>query len=222
MITIRPSIASANPIDLKSELRRLGRHERDVHIDIEDGSYISNITFGLKTAEAIVRATRAVCDAHITATDPEKYMEPLARMGVSSVCFHMELMRHPLQGLNHCRHLGLRAGLALSFLTPPEQLLLFADRLDYVLLMTAEPDFEGEKFYPPILDKIEKTRRLLPQHVSLWADGGIDENTLPMVVERGADTIIMGRAIWGQQNAEAAMDRYYEIAGKHTRRFPAE
>lgn len=212
MITIRPSIASANPIDIKGEIARLGRHETYLHIDLEDGNYLDNISFGLKTVKAITCCTKAECDVHITATNPARFVAPLAEMGVSAVCFHYELATHPAEILGQIRRLGMKAGVALSFKTPPEALEMFVKNLDFVLFMTAEPDYAGEQFCSDILPRIKRARAMLPPHVSIWADGGIDQSTLLQVLQSGADTVVMGRAVWKAENAPAALDRYYEMA----------
>ena len=212
MVTICPSIASANPIDIKGEISRLGSMETKLHIDVEDGNYLSNISFGLKTVKAITEFTKAECDVHITATNPMQYIAPLAEMGVKAVCFHYELMTHPAEALGYIRSLGMKAGLALSFKTAPEQLEMFADKMDYLLFMTAEPDWQGEMFNPTILPRIKRARAMLPPEVSIWADGGIDEHNFLQVLDSGADTVVMGRAVWKKPDPQQAVKQYYEMA----------
>lgn len=208
MIRICPSIASADPLELRAEIDRLGQQYDSLHIDLEDGSYIPNITFGMKTVGRILGYADRECDVHITAANPEQYVEPLAQLGAKAICFHVELCRHPLVLLNHIRSFGMQAGIALSFQTQPEQYQMFQDALDYILLMTAEPDGRGEKFYPPVLKKIRRTRELFPSRVRIWVDGGIDGSNLPEVLQNGADTIVMGRGVWGQKNAPEAIENY--------------
>lgn len=214
MIRICPSIASADPLNYSGELERLGKDYDSLHIDLEDGSYISNITFGMKTIRRIVEYAGGPCDVHITAADPYQYVEPLAKLGVNSICFHGELCTHPLVLLNHIRNLGMSAGVALSFQTQPEQYQLFQNDLDYILLMTAEPDSRGEMFYPPILEKVQRARELFPPKVKIWVDGGIDDSNLTAVVRSGADTVVMGRGIWGQKNIPKAIEEYRSLESR--------
>lgn len=213
MICIRPSIASADPLRLADEICRLGDGNRWLHIDLEDGNHLHNISFGMKVIRAIVEATDARCDVHITARDPMGYVDELADMGVEAVSFHFELMDHPSEGLMHIRKHGMKAGLALEFKTLPEQLEMYADLVDYVLVMTSEPDGIGENFRPLILNRIRKLRKLLPAHVQIWADGGINQHNLSDVVDSGADTVVMGRAIWAEEDPEAAVALYANITG---------
>lgn len=213
MICIRPSIASADPLRLADEIHRLGDGNRWLHIDLEDGNHLHNISFGMKTIRAIVEATNARCDVHITARNPMAYIDELADMGVEAVSFHFELMDHPSEGLRRIRKRGMKAGLALEFKTLPEQLEMYAELVDYVLVMTSEPDDMGETFRFPACSRIRKLRSLLPAHVQIWADGGINQHNLSDVVDSGADTVVMGRAIWTAENPEAAVALYASITG---------
>lgn len=210
MFTIRPSIASANQLNLERELARLGNQDRYIHFDIEDGNYLKNITFGLKTIAAVSAATKAECDAHIMATDVLRYIEPLAQLKMSAVCFQIELMTHPTEGINRIKRCNMKAGLALDPKTPPEQLEMFADIVDYVLVMTSEPDDADESFRTLSLQKLKRVRELLPERVSVWADGGIDGETIRAVAQSGADTVVLGRAVWKREDPEAALTEYYE------------
>lgn len=195
MATIIPSIASANPLSYKEELARL-KHYPYLHIDVEDGNFLPNITFGMKTVKVITNETNAITDAHLLVTNPLFYIDPLAACGIKKLSFHIEAAPYPAEVLNKIREHGMDAGLAFNFKTPVTQALPFLSCLDYVLIMTSEPDNNGCLFCEAMLDKIREARKLLPPHISIWVDGGIGESQLPLVIEAGADTMIMGRAIW--------------------------
>ena len=206
MITIIPSIASADQLRLSDELARL-KDTPFLHIDIEDGNFLPNITFGMKTIRAVTNATAAATDAHLLVTNPSNYLEPLSRCGVGRVCFHIEAAPYPADLLNRIRRCGMKAGLAFNFKTSVREAIPFLSSLDYVLIMTSEPD-DGEcLFCEAILEKIREARALLPPHISIWVDGGVGEAQLPLVTEAGADTIIMGRAVWQAADPAAQIRR---------------
>lgn len=212
MITIRPSIASASPLNLERELDRLGKFRKNVHLDIEDGSYIESITFGMKTARAIAQAVGSPCDVHITANDPLKLIGQAQGMEADALCFHLELLSHPLEGLSRIKAQGMRAGLALSFRTPLECLEMFLGELDYLLLMTAEPDGRGETFHPASLKRVARARQLLPPEASIFVDGGIGWEEFPALLDSGADTVILGRSVWKTPDPEETIAKYYALA----------
>ena len=135
-------------------------------------------------------------------------------MGVASVSFQIELASHPNEVINRIKNCGMKAGLAYDYATSIENLYLLSDRLDYCLFMASGPDDMGEKFQPPILYKIRAARAALPERVSIWADGGINEGNVLDVIKSGVDTVIMGRAVFGADNPEKAMDSLYKKIGE--------
>lgn len=195
-VTIIPSIASANQLCIGEEIGRLEKWDR-LHIDIEDGNFVPNITFGEKMIRSIAAVCRQELDAHILANHPQYYLGFLQECRVKSVAVHLEALTYPLDILNQIRDKKMHPGLALNFSTPAEDVLPFAEALDYVIVMTAEPDARGQQFHLPILNKIQRLRKLLPSQVSVWADGGIKDANLAQVAAAGADTVIMGRSIFG-------------------------
>lgn len=199
---IIPSLASADPLALLKNMQRLDSVY--YHLDIEDGNFVPNITFGMKTVKAVAQNTTAKLDAHLMVTNPQDYIGPLAQAGLWAVSFHYEAAMYPLDLLGKIRHAGMQAGLALNFKTPAQALAPFAQALDYVLIMTAEPDDMGQCFFEPILDKIRSARELLPPTISIWVDGGIGRSEIVPVRAAGADTIILGRAIWGSAEPQTA------------------
>lgn len=197
---IIPSIASADPLRIDREIERLGGWPK-LHYDIEDGNFVPNITFGTKLLKRIVSMEDMEVDVHLLANHPEQYLDCIKECNIRCVAFHIEAVSYPLVLIRKMKYMGIKAGIALNFLTPIELLKPFMDELDYVLIMTAEPDGEGQKFYPPMLDKIRKAKKLLSPGKEVWADGGIGEGELEKAVEAGADTVIMGRSIFESSDA---------------------
>lgn len=196
---IIPSIASADPLCIGEEIRRVQNYKR-LHIDIEDGNFVPNITFGLKMIRAISDITPQLLDVHILANNPEQYIQELEDYHIGNIAIHYETTAYPMKTLFMIRKNGRKAGLALNFTAPAEAVIPFIDNLDYVLVMTAEPDGEGEIFRSVMLDKIRRLREILPEEKEIWADGGIGEKELPQVVDSGVNRVVMGRAVFSQKS----------------------
>lgn len=216
MVRILPSIASADQLCIADEMKRI-EGTGYLHIDIEDGNFLPNITFGMKTVKAVCEGRRFEYDAHLLVTNPERYLDELHQCGVSKIAFHIEAAPYPLELLNRIRGYGMKAGLALNFKTPVQSVWPFIPALDYVLIMTSEPDGEGCRFYPRMLEKIAEARAMLPAGAELWVDGGIGKEELMKVLAAGADTAVMGRAIWGGGQPRERIREYMEIGEQWNR-----
>jgi len=215
-VPVIPSLASADSLAFRDEIGRISGIPR-LHLDIEDGTFVPNITFGMQTVRAVADTTNADLDAHLLVQFPHDYIKSLARFGVKHLAVHYEALRYPLDTLATIRKAGMKAGLALNFITAAEALRPFADSLDYVLIMTAEPDGHGQTFRSRMLGKIEAARRLLPSSASVWADGNIGFDTIMDVARAGADTIIAGRAIWSEKDPVAAWHDLEELLNKNSK-----
>lgn len=200
MATIIPSLASANPLCLQSQIDELKGYPY-LHLDIEDGNFVPNITFGIKTIRAVGMYSDKVLDAHLMVMKPEEYIDDLVDAGIQKIAFHIEKVSYPAVVLKHIRNRGAKAGLAFNCMGQIGQILPYADFVDYLLVMTAEPDGGGQMFNPYMLDKIAEARKVLPEHISIMADGGIVESNMRLVKDAGASEIIMGRAVWNAEDA---------------------
>ena len=191
---LTPSIASANQLALGFEIEKLGGWPR-LHLDIEDGNFVPNITFGMKTVWSIAAAASGTTlDVHLMTNDPVQYIMPLAECGIAAICAHIEALEYPMVFVNRARSAKMRVGLALNMKTDIRSLLPFVSLLDYVLIMTSEPDDTGELFFPPMLGRITEARALLPSQVSIHADGGINAEWLKKLSLAGVDEAVLGRA----------------------------
>lgn len=209
-IKILPSIASANQLCIGDEMKKIEGTGR-LHIDVEDGNYIPNITFGMKTVRSICKSGSFEYDIHLLVTDPGAYIDELGRCGISWAAFHLDAVQYPLEVLDRIRKYGMKAGIALDFKHPVRDILLFVPYLDYVIVMTSEPDGNGCLFYPPILDKVREARRLLPETVEVWVDGGVREEYLEELGAIGVDAAVLGRAVWGAADPAGQIKRWSNI-----------
>lgn len=205
MIKIRPSIASANQIEIKKECERI-KGSKYLHIDIEDGNFVPNITFGLKTIKGIIGMGLFNYDIHLLTNNPQDYIDQLIDLCPEAVSFHIEACEYPLVILNKLRSKGIKSGLALNFKTDINQLMPFIGSLDYVLFMCAEPDYLGDRFNSLILDKIAAARKILPESIEIWADGDINESNYRTLIDAGATNLIMGRSVWSKDDPLSFID----------------
>ena len=199
MINIIPSIASADQLQIREQMDRI-EAVNGLHIDIEDGNFVPNITFGIKTVKAIANYAKCNLDAHLMVMRPDLYIHDLLSCGIRKIAFHVESSMYPGLCLALIRNSTASAGLALNCITSIEAVLPYVDFIDYVLIMTSEPDGQGEKFNRHMLSKIQRARCILPDRVSIMVDGGINTDTLYDVVSSGADSVVLGRSLWNAEN----------------------
>jgi len=197
---LTPSIASANPLIIGEVLNSLDPWPY-LHIDIEDGNFVPNITFGMKTVRAICSiAKNKQIQVHLMVNHPENYLEELAVCGVDCVVAQIEALNYPMQFLNRCRSLGMKAGLALNMKTPIEETKIFWDVMDQILLMTSEPDSAGEKLYKPALDRAMNLASRPHNGLKLYVDGGLTMDALSQLRSVDVDGAVLGRLVFQSSN----------------------
>jgi ribulose-phosphate 3-epimerase len=206
-VRIAPSILSADFGHLADEIARCEAGGADcVHVDVMDGVFVPNLTYGVKVIETVRRLTTLPLDVHLMVVEPEKYFDDFARAGASGLTIHAEVAPHLQRQLGRIRELGCIAGVALNPGTP---LIAVSDVLDDVgllLVMTVNPGFGGQRFIPNSLDKIARARRMLSDAksaASLEVDGGINRDTIEQVWRAGADTFVAGNAVFAAKDAAA-------------------
>ncbi len=196
-----PSIASSDQSCLGQEIVKLD-HYPHIHFDIEDGNFVPNITFGFKTIKRLRELTDAAFDCHLMVTDPLAYIPDLAALQFETVCFHWEAAPYPSQIIGAIHADGMKAGIALNPRTQAGVLVPYLPAIEYVLIMTSEPDGSGDLFMPSMVEKIRAVRNLSSE-VKIIADGGISEPLLPELIAAGADTFVLGRAVFRSEDPAA-------------------
>lgn len=189
---IIPSIASADQLRIAESLDHFNGYP--LHVDIEDGNFTPNITFGLETVRSIARYYPGRLDCHLFVTNPYAYIEELAKLGIWGISFQIEAEPFPLRTINHIKEKSIKAGIGINLATQSDAVSFFADSLDYVIVMTGEPDNNELSFYPKALKKIRVLRDILPKNVDVWADGGINRTNFVDCINSGADHLVFGRA----------------------------
>ncbi|NCT90707.1 ribulose-phosphate 3-epimerase [Cellulomonas sp. APG4] len=217
-VKIAPSILSADFVNLERELGRIASADL-VHVDVMDNHFVPNMTFGLPVVERIIEVAPVPVDVHLMIEDPDRWGPGFAEAGASSVTFHAEAARAPVRLARELRALGSRAGVALRPATPVEPFLDLLGEVDMVLVMTVEPGFGGQGFIDGTLPKIRRTRAAVGEaglDVLVQVDGGVSVETIERAAEAGADVFVAGSAVYGAQDAAAAIHELRELArGAH-------
>ena len=197
---IAPSILSADFARLSDEIARCEAGGADlIHIDVMDGCFVPNLTFGTKVIETVRRITELPLDVHLMVVQPEKYFDDFARAGASGLTIHAEVAPHMHRQVQRIKELGCAAGVAINPSTSLEAVSEIASDLDLLLVMTVNPGFGGQSFIGPTLDKIRRARALLDASRSgaaLEVDGGVARDTIANCWRAGADTFVAGNAIF--------------------------
>jgi ribulose-phosphate 3-epimerase len=214
MIDIAPSILSANFARLAEEIETVERAGASIlHVDVMDGRFVPNITIGLPVVKAISRATRLPIDAHLMIVEPGQYAEKFVKAGAQMVSIHIEADAHAHRTLSAIRGAGGQAGIAINpatSLSAIDEVLKFAD---YVLLMSVNPGFGGQKFISASLDKLRRLRRMIDERglkTRIEIDGGIDSDNIAEVAAAGAEIIVSGSAIFDADDPGVALRQLRE------------
>ena len=202
MIKIAPSLLSADFARLAEELETVVDADL-LHLDVMDGHFVPNITIGPPIIKALRKRTKLPFDCHLMISEPQKYIPAFLDAGADMISIHVETEPHLQRALQMIRDGGAKAGIAINPATSAESLTSALDFCDYVLVMTVNPGFGGQKFIEPVVPKIRHISRLVQERglaVEIEVDGGIDSRTAPHVVTAGASILVAGSAVFGQPN----------------------
>jgi ribulose-phosphate 3-epimerase len=201
MIRIAPSILSADFTRLAEEVRAVESAGVDrVQIDVMDGRFVPNITFGTLAVESLRMKTRLLLEAHLMVEPPEDFIEEFARAGADTLIVHQEATPHLHRAIQQIHALGKKAGVAINPATPALMVSEVMTMVELILVMTVNPGFGGQEFIPETLPKIRQIRNVIRQRnlkCELEVDGGIHVATAPQAVEAGADVLVAGSAVFG-------------------------
>lgn len=197
-LRIAPSILSADFSRLGDEVRAVDEAGADwIHIDVMDGHFVPNISFGPVVMEGVRKVTKKPFDVHLMIAPVDSYLEAFAKAGADTITLHAEAGPHLDRSLQTVKSLGKRAGVALNPATPIDHVRHVLDRLDLILIMTVNPGFGGQSFIPAMIEKIRATRDLVQgRDIDIEVDGGITAETAPLAVRAGANALVAGSAVF--------------------------
>ena len=214
MFEIAPSILSANFTRLAEEINAVKNGGAKVlHVDVMDGHFVPNITIGLPVVKSIRKTTDMIIDTHLMISEPGRYAAEFVDAGADMVSVHVEADAHLHRTLTAIRDAGAKAGIAINPATPIESLTEGLPYADFVLLMSVNPGFGGQKFIPTMLDKLRRLKTMIETRglpVQIEIDGGVDETNIREIVEAGAELIVAGSAVFGGGDATASLKSLIE------------
>ncbi len=209
-IYIAPSILSADFARLGEEVREAEQAGADfIHVDVMDGHFVPNLTFGPLVVQAIRPVTKLPLDVHLMIENPDAYIPAFAKAGADYITVHAEACTHLHRTLGFIRENGVKPGVVLNPATPLAAIEYVLDQVEMVLLMTVNPGFGGQKYIPAVTGKIKALRGMLDARgltsVLIEVDGGVNAETARMVAEAGAQVLVAGNAVFGEQDRAEAI-----------------
>ena len=200
---ISPSILSANFAWLRDDVMTVSKSDY-LHIDVMDGHFVPNITFGLPIVKDLNDCVDIPLDVHLMITEPGRYIDDFAKAGADGITIHYESCENQLEVIKHIKELGLRAAMAIKPKTSAEVLKPYIPYLDMILVMTVEPGFGGQKFIDSTLENVRIAKKLVEEsgrEIDIEVDGGLNPVTTALCAEAGANVIVVGSAIFKAENA---------------------
>jgi ribulose-phosphate 3-epimerase len=210
-IRIAPSILSADFAKLGDEIAMCEAGGADwIHVDVMDGRFVPNLTFGAKVIETVRKLTDLPLDVHLMVVEPEKYFDDFVAAGANGLTIHAEAAPHLHRQLSRIRELGCLAGVALNPATPLSAVCEIIPEIDLLLIMSVNPGFGGQNFISYVVDKIRRARLMLDEEASgaaLEVDGGVSRATIQEIWAAGADTFVAGNAVFSADDPKAEIGK---------------
>lgn len=211
-LRITPSILNADLANLGNEIRRIPSADM-IHLDVMDGHFVPNMTFGLAMIESISRITTIDLDCHLMVEDADLWAPRYSEIDVESVSFHLEASKNPQQTIKAIQSNGVRASIAIKPNTSFAEFKDLISLVDMVLIMTVEPGFGGQKFMQHMMEKVRQTREAIGERpIWIQVDGGISLDTISAAMKAGADTFVAGSVVFNSEDPDEMINRLRDVA----------
>ncbi len=214
-VVLAPSILSADFSRLGDEIGEVEAGGAGlIHVDVMDGHFVPNITIGPEVTAAVRRVTELPVDCHLMIADPDRYIEAFAKAGADMISVHAEVLSHLHRTVHAIQELGAKAGVVINPATPLNVLDDILPDVDFVLLMSVNPGFGGQKLIPAVLEKARRLRRAIAERgldTRIEIDGGVTEDNLPEVASTGVDMIVAGSAVFGSDHPRETTERIVRV-----------
>jgi ribulose-phosphate 3-epimerase len=215
MAMLSPSLLSADFSNLKEEIKKIERGGADyLHLDVMDGIYVPNITFGAPVIEKLRSISKLPFDTHLMIDRPERFIKDFVDAGTDILTVHAEATTHLHRTIQEIKSFGIKAGVSLNPSTPIENLKYILDDIDLILIMSVNPGFGGQSFIPAMKEKIKETRKMIDQNnpsIILEVDGGIKLDTVKEIKDLGTDLIVVGSDIFKADDIEKRTKEFKDM-----------
>lgn len=215
MHLVAPSLLTANFLRLEDECKMLNESDADwFHLDVMDGRFVPNISFGMPIIAQIRKTTKKVCDVHLMIVEPEKYAEDFKKAGADVLTVHYEVCPHLHRNVQQIRSLGMKAGVAINPHTRVELLKYILTDIDVVLVMSVNPGFGAQHFIPETFEKIKALRKMIDEagaDVKIEIDGGVTLNNAKAILDAGANVLVAGNTVFSSSDPKATIRQLKNI-----------
>ena len=219
MSIVAPSLLAANFLRLEDECKMLNESEADwFHLDVMDGRFVPNISFGLPVIEQIRTTTSKICDVHLMILEPEKFVKDFKRAGADILTVHIEACPHLHRNIEQIKSLGMQAGVAINPHTPVSLLQDIIRDIDVVCMMSVNAGFGGQAFIPHTLTKISELRTMIDElelSVKIEIDGGVTVGNAQSIIDAGADVLVAGNTVFASLTPKEVISRLKQVTRRH-------